>query len=538
MTFIAELPTIMTHEIRTIIYNIQLLLMNQLSVNNLPSQTMVNGFADTFQDEQGVDSSLSTAHYDQLGKYFSEIPGQMGLTQIMRIDEISDVELSDHDCLSVTSSGLSMKKTIISEGSMNSHTDYSTPAMVSNLSPIPAKITASSEHASPDCPAWRAFDQNENHSTNPEECWIAGSTATETVPQWIKIDFGPNAGRIINKYAFLSRNSLDLAYISAPRNFQLLGSNDDIVWNSLDSVQDTPELPSNTWSNYLTFENNVSYRYYKFQITASWGTGLTSLSQLKLIEASYSVPTEPQIAIFSGCSTLNWSSIANISPGFFTPGSSKIFYALSFNKGSDSEKWQIWNRETWKNIAQVYSGTWKYLDSSGTFVDSPENTRLSALKLALGLDINQMDSTALSSVNLNLSQVFTPGELAIAIGMAGDTNLFVPVLDHFSITHDENGSQLDLISRPFKPDTLISSIKVGFLAKNQSPKTHLFVKFGVDSLTWTELDGYSRKVTLANGVGYYSASLSDLETLAGPVRIRVSAPAGTGMEIHGWAVNC
>ncbi len=250
----------MASELNAIVYNLQLLSMNQSSLSNLTPQNMTNGFSDTFQDKQGVDLSLSMAYYDELGKYFSEMPGQKDLNQVIQIDQTSNIELSDSDQLSVTSSGLSLKKTIISNGATNTGAGYASPAMVSNLSPAPVVITASSEYVSPNCPAWRAFDQNENHSTNPEECWIASAAGTETAPQWIKIDFGPDSSVIINKYSILSRNSLDPTYVSAPRNFQLLGSNDDIVWKTLDSVPDLPELPSNTWSNYLTFDNNVAYR--------------------------------------------------------------------------------------------------------------------------------------------------------------------------------------------------------------------------------------------------------------------------------------
>ena len=319
MTFITGGLPPMANEIKTIMYNIQLLSMNQSFLHNLPSKTLVNGFTDTFEDKQGVDLSLSTAYYDEPGKYFTELPGQMGLTQVIQIDQTSNIERSDSNGLSITSDGLSMTKTIISNGDINSGTGYATPAMVSKLSPAPVVITASSEYVSPNCPAWRAFDQNENHSTNPEECWIASAAGTETAPQWIKIDFGPNSSIIINKYSILSRNSPDPAYVSAPRNFQLLGSNDDIVWNTLDSVQDLPELPSNTWSDYLTFQNDVAYRYYKLQIVGSWGTGLTSLSQLKLVQASYAVPTSLEAAILFGTSTSSWMNIKSIIPEFRYP---------------------------------------------------------------------------------------------------------------------------------------------------------------------------------------------------------------------------
>jgi hypothetical protein len=537
MTFITGGLPPMTNEIKTIMYNIQLLSMNQSFLRNLPSKTLVNGFKDTFEDKQGVDLSLSTAYYDELAKYFTEIPGQMGLTQVIQIDQTSNIELSDSGGLSVTSDGLSMKKTIVSNGAINTGTGYASPAMVSNLSPAPVVITASSEYVSPNCPAWRAFDQNENHSTNPDECWIASAAGTETAPQWIKIDFGPNSSIIINKYSILSRNSLDPTYVSAPKNFQLLGSNDDIVWNTLDSVQDLPELPSNTWSDYLTFQNDVAYRYYKLQIVGSWGTGLTSLSQLKLVQASYAVPTSLEAAILFGTSTSSWMNIKSISPSFATPGSSKISYALSFNQGTPSENWKIWKGSAWKNIAQLDSGTWQYLDNSGMWTNPIVNSRLSAVKQALGFNTNQMDSQSLALINENFSQVFDPGMISVAIGMKADEVQQVPSIGHFVTSHDEAGLGLDLISQSYNASIPITKAYVSFLAKDISPGARLYIGVGDEAPNWIELSGYSKVASVSTGVENYSTSAPDLEKPAGPFRIRVTAPAGTGMEIHGWAVN-
>ncbi len=537
MTFITGGLPPMANEIKTIIYNIQLLSMNQSFLHNLPSKTLVNGFTDTFENKQGVDLSLSTVYYDEPGKYFTELPGEMDLTQVIQIDQTSNIELSDSGGLSFTSDGLSMKKTIVSNGAINTGTGYASPAMVSNLSPAPIVITASSEYVSPNCPAWRAFDQNENHSTNPDECWIASAAGTETAPQWIKIDFGPNSSIIINKYSILSRNSLDPTYVSAPKNFQLLGSNDDIVWNTLDSVQDLPELPSNTWSDYLTFQNDVAYRYYKLQIVGSWGTGLTSLSQLKLVQASYAVPTSLEAAILLGTSTSSWMNIKSISPSFATPGSSKIFYALSFNQGTPSENWKIWNGSAWKNIAQLDSGNWRFLDNSGTWINSTVNTTIDALKQALGFDTNHMDSQSLASINENFSQVFDPGMISVAIGMKADEVQQVPSIGHFVTIHDEAGLDMDLISQPYCACVPIAKAYVSLLVKDLSPGARLYIGVGDEAPNWIELSGYSELENVSTGVGNYSASLSDLEALTGTVRIRVTSPAGTGMEIHGWAVN-
>ena len=269
----------------------------------------------------------------------------------------------------------------------------------------------------------------------------------------------------------------------------------------------------------------------------SWGTGLTSLSQLKLVQASYAVPTSLETAILFGTSTSSWMNIKSISPSFSTPGSSKIFYALSFNQGTPSENWKIWNGSAWKNIAQLDSGNWLFLDNSGTWINSTVNTRLDALKQALGFNTNQMDSQALASINENFSEVFVPGTISLAIGMMADENQEVPSLGYFTVTHDEIGQELNLISRPYFADVPITKAYVSFLVKDLSPGSMPYIGVGGEAPDWIELRGYSELENVSTGVGSYSASLSDLEALTGTVRIRVTAPAGTEMQIHGWAVN-
>ncbi len=537
MTFTAGALSLKGAQIRNMVENLQLLSLNQLSMNNLQAQEMVNGFTDKFQDEEGIDLSLSAARHDPLGKFFTGFPGQTGLTHVIQIDPTADIETSGAGYLSVNDDGIGIKKVLISNGALNGAIGFATPAMSSNLFPVPCTIMASSEYVSPNCPAWRAFDHNEHHSTNPEESWIAMSTATETVLQWIKIDFGPNSGKIINKYSIQSRNSPDPAYVAAPRNFELRGSNDDSIWDTLDSAQDFPELPSNTWSDYRTFENDIAYRYYQFRISSSWGTGLTSLSQLKLVEASCMVPNSPEAAILSGPLLLNWSNITNVSPNFSTPGSSKIFCALSFNKDTDSKNWKIWDGSVWKNIAQLDFGKWKYLNNSWTWVDSTANARLETLRQALEQETNQMDIHALASINENFSQIFVPNKIAIAIEMMADENDEAPYLGYFTVTHDEIAQELDLISRPYGASFPITGAYVSFLVKNMSPGASFYMGVGEDAPSWIKLTGYSKKTTLTNQTEYYSASLSDTEELAGPVRLRVTAPAGVGVEIHGWAMN-
>ena len=57
--------------------NLQLLSLNQLSVNNLQAQEMVNGFADKFQDEEGIDLSCTPLpNMTRWASFFQDFPGK------------------------------------------------------------------------------------------------------------------------------------------------------------------------------------------------------------------------------------------------------------------------------------------------------------------------------------------------------------------------------------------------------------------------------------------------------------------------------
>ena len=521
---------------KTIMNNIQLILMNQSRIHKLGAGETVNGFVDTFSDQTGLDLTVTAGSYDDSQCCYTPVSGTSGLTETIQINEAAAIELCESSGLSITDEGLSLTKTVVADGSSNERTDYITSAMTSNSSPSPLIISASSEHSSPDCPAWRVFDQNESHSTDPQECWIASAAASETNPQWVQIDFGVGAVVVINKYRLLSRNSSDPAYVSAPRDFELSGSNDSVNCVVMDSLVDLAQLPSNTWSDYLTFTNGAGYRHYRFTIKKSWGQGLTSLSQLKLVEASHEVSSTVEVASLSGIVTSEWSAITNMSPSFSAPGTTKILYALSFNRNDDSENWQIWNGSDWKNIARINSGNWQFINATGIWIDANLNSRLAAIKQAFEIDLNRMDSQVLAAIGAAWPGASLAGEMAIAIGMVAGENQDVPVLSGFSITYDINGVDLELTSLPHEVSFGVNRVDGSLLVKNMNNGVKLYIGLGNGPSDWIELSGLTRTASLPYEVDLYCACATDLKASSGPVRVRVSAPAGF-TEIHGWAFN-
>ena len=102
----------LTERINNITANLQLLSMNNLTAHGRSGMAMSDGFVDTFQDATGADLSLSTAHYPESGRYFSEVPGQTGLTKLIGFNGAANLEMSDPNDFSVTESGLSLKRNL------------------------------------------------------------------------------------------------------------------------------------------------------------------------------------------------------------------------------------------------------------------------------------------------------------------------------------------------------------------------------------------------------------------------------------------
>lgn len=81
-----------------------------------------------------------------------------------------------------------------------------------------------------------------------------------------------------------------------PMNWTLQGSNDGQSWTDLDtrSGQDFPERFQT--KDYL-FENSQAYQYYRLDITANSGSGLTQLAELELFRGDVTNPPRPDLPV-------------------------------------------------------------------------------------------------------------------------------------------------------------------------------------------------------------------------------------------------
>ena len=129
-----------------------------------------------------------------------------------------------------------------------------TPTMTSNTTPSPYIISSSSIYSS-EYDAYRAFDSSIFSNSNG---W-AINIEVDTTP-WIKIDL--NSKTKLSLLQIYTRNTTN---DNLPKDFQLLGSNDDIDYVLIQSFTKTNW---NIGENNFYLDKKANYRYYKIQVNS------------------------------------------------------------------------------------------------------------------------------------------------------------------------------------------------------------------------------------------------------------------------------
>lgn len=172
----------------------------------------------------------------------------------------------------------------VADGASNSGTDYITPQMTgATTSGVTA--SASSEYTTYGCYAWKAFDRT---NTDADGTW----GATSVPPQWIQIDFGSGNPKVVNKYQYQTRDSVNEPY--DPKAWTILGSNDGTNFTILHTEPDATNPANNAWSSYYTFSNSTPYRYYRMNITDRYSGASSiplSVGEIKFVEATTTTAT-------------------------------------------------------------------------------------------------------------------------------------------------------------------------------------------------------------------------------------------------------
>ena len=117
-----------------------------------------------------------------------------------------------------------------------------------------------------------------------------GSTATKWFNEndgptgWLQYDFGFDNAWTVVRYDLSSANDVPGR---DPRDWQLLGSNDGANWTVLDTQTDETFVSRYLTKQYLIV-NSAAYRYYRLNITANNGDGVSlQLSELALMTHDY-----------------------------------------------------------------------------------------------------------------------------------------------------------------------------------------------------------------------------------------------------------
>jgi hypothetical protein len=154
-----------------------------------------------------------------------------------------------------------------------------------------AMVIANSEWGPDSIQAYKAFTQT---NTDTSDCWWSRYAPSAGSPKILAVYVG-SQGKVINKYALLSRNhSSGTNERSFPRDWTLWGSNTDnpnintdTEWTLLDTRTSIGDPGQNTWSAYFTFDNSRAFKWYKIKITNRNGTwDNVGIGELKLVEAS------------------------------------------------------------------------------------------------------------------------------------------------------------------------------------------------------------------------------------------------------------
>jgi hypothetical protein len=114
----------------------------------------------------------------------------------------------------------------------------------------------------------KAFDKDDQTK------WLAPDTATP----WIAYTFGANASRVIVRYTVTSANDVPER---DPQSWQLQGSNDGVVWATVDT-RSNQTFAGRFTTNRYDFTNSTAYRRYRLRITANGGDIDTQLSEFTL----------------------------------------------------------------------------------------------------------------------------------------------------------------------------------------------------------------------------------------------------------------
>jgi len=174
--------------------------------------------------------------------------------------------------------------------------------MTSNILPTPYVVTADSNDGSG--AIWKAFDGVSEY--------LGWSSTAHGQPWWIQIDFGEGNKFIATNFSNDYTNTLGSSRF---KDYTFQGSNDNSIWNTLETVTGQPNTAS--LFKYDFIENIIAYRYYKWVATSIQGgtSGTASIDELIIYGYLEDVDLSPNITLNSPTSA-NYTTNQNLNINF------------------------------------------------------------------------------------------------------------------------------------------------------------------------------------------------------------------------------
>ena len=128
-------------------------------------------------------------------------------------------------------------------------------------------VASASGENPPNETAGRAFDGN-----------LTSKWLTLAPVCWLQYRFADGAKWAVTRYQLISGQD---GPERDPKDWQLLGSNDGAQWTTVDT-RPGQTFAARTGTNTYTVNNSIAYQYYRLNITANRGNGITQLAELVL----------------------------------------------------------------------------------------------------------------------------------------------------------------------------------------------------------------------------------------------------------------
>lgn len=143
------------------------------------------------------------------------------------------------------------------------------------------------------------FDNNFTSSK-----WYESASSTA----WVRVDFGSGNAYAINAMSMTSANDYPGR---DPKDWQLLGSNNDSDWDTIGTTTGA-DFVDRFETQYFVYSNTTAYRYIKWNITANSGDGQCQAEEIELFIASNSDTFYPyDIVYYSNSAFICTSEITN-----------------------------------------------------------------------------------------------------------------------------------------------------------------------------------------------------------------------------------